>query len=68
MSDYKILKIVNEHTFLIESSNSKTCQININDAKPVSAADATDNALHEFKQSALRKEHTHPYKLQSLST
>ena len=68
MSDYRILKIVNEHTLLIESPDGRTHQININDAKPVSSADATDNALHEFKQSALRKEHTHPYKLQSLFT
>ena len=63
MSDYRILKLVNECTLLIESPNGKACQININDAKPVSAANATDNALHEFKQSALRKEHTYPYKL-----
>ena len=63
MSDYRILKIVNECTLLIKSPNGKTHKININDAKPVSAADATDNALHEFKQSALRKEHTHLYKL-----
>ena len=40
-------------------------QININDAKPVSAATATNNTLQEFKQSATRKEHTHPYKLQT---
>ena len=29
----------------------------------VSAPTATDNALQEFKQLALRKEHTHPYML-----
>ena len=45
VSDYRILKIVNECTLLVESSNGKTCQININDAKPVSALTATDNAL-----------------------
>ena len=63
MSDYRILKIVNECTLLIKSSNGKTCQININDAKPVSALTATDNASQEFKQSMQRKEHTHPYTL-----
>ena len=68
VSDYRILKMVNECTLLIKSPNGKTHQININDAKPVSAANGTDNALHEFKQSTLRKEHTDPYKLQSSST
>ena len=53
MSDYRILKIVNKHTLRIESPDVKTCQININDAKPVSTSTATDNALLEFKQSAL---------------
>ena len=49
VSDYRILKIVNECTLLIESPNGKTCQININNTKPVSALTATDNALQEFK-------------------
>ena len=61
--DYRILKIVNEPTLLIESPNGKTWQINTNDAKPVSALTATDDALQEFKQSMQRKEHTHPYTL-----
>ena len=51
--------MVNECTLLIESPTGKTCQISINDAKPVSASDTADNALQEFKESALRKEHTH---------
>ena len=38
-------------------------QININDPKPVSATAATDNTLQDFKQSAMRKDHTHPYML-----
>ena len=63
MSDYRILKIVNEHTLLIESSNGKPQQININDAKPISASTANDNTLQDFNQSAIRKEHTHPYTL-----
>ena len=46
---------------------AKHCHININDAKPVSALTATDNALQDFKQSMQRKEHTHPYTLQSSS-
>ena len=37
ISDYGILKIINEHTLLIESPDGKTQKININDAKPVSA-------------------------------
>ena len=41
----------------------KTRKININDVKPVSAITATDNALQEFRQSMLKKEHTHPYAL-----
>ena len=63
MPDYGILKIVNQCTLLIKSPNGKTHQININDAKPVLAADATNNALDKFKQSALRNRHTHPYQL-----
>ena len=52
------------YTLLIESPTwQSTCQINIKDAKPVSASDTADNALQEFKQSALRKEHIHPYTL-----
>ena len=67
VSDYKMLKIVNKYTLLIESLNGRTCQTNINDAKPVSVSTINDNTLHEFKQSALRKEHIHLYKLQSSS-
>ena len=37
--------------------------MNINDAKPVSARAATNNALQGFKLSAMKKEHTHPYML-----
>ena len=40
---------------------------NINDAKPVSAISAADNALQDFKQSMLRTECTHPYNLCSSS-
>ena len=67
VSHYRILKIVNECTLLIESPDSKTHQFNVNDTKPVSASDTADNALQEFKQSALRKKNTHPYSLQSSS-
>ena len=51
----------------MESPNGKTHQININGAKPFSATTATDNALQDFKQSAIRKDHTNPYMLQSSS-
>ena len=51
MSDYRVLKIVNKHILLVESPGGKTRQININDAKPVSATAATNNALKDFKQS-----------------
>ena len=67
ISDYRILKIINECTLLIESPDGKTRKININDAKPVSAITVTDNALQEFRQLMLRKEHTHPYSLCSSS-
>ena len=60
-------KIVNEQTLLIKSPDGKTHQINIKCAKPVSVPAATDNTLQEFKQLALRKEHTHLYMLQSSS-
>ena len=66
-SDYRILKIINEHTLLIESPDGKTRKININDVKPVSAITATDNTLQEFRQSMLKKEHTHPYALHGSS-
>ena len=61
--DYRVLKIVNELTLLVESPDDKTRQININDAKPVSATAAINNALHDFKLSAMKREHTHPYML-----
>ena len=61
------MKIINECTLLIESPDGKTRKININDAKPVSAITAADNVLQEFKESMLRREHTHPYILHSLS-
>ena len=63
VSDYRVLKIVNEHTLLIKSPDGKTCQININNVKTVSACTASDNDLQEFKQLSLQKEHTHLYKL-----
>ena len=68
ISDFRILNIINEHTLLIQSPDSKTRKINFNDAKPVSAFTATDNALQDFKQSMLRKENTHHYNLHSSST
>ena len=46
---------------------AKLGKININDAKPVSAFTATDNTLQEFKQSMLKKKHTHHYALCSSS-
>ena len=49
ISDYKIAKIINECTFLIESPDGKTRKINVNDAKPVSAITAADNVLQESK-------------------
>ena len=52
---------------LIESPDGKTRKIHVNDAKPVSAIAVADNVLQEFKQSMLRKECTHPYKLCSSS-
>ena len=61
ISDYRILKIIKVHYLLIESPDGKTRKINVNDAKPVSATTAADNALQEFKQSMLRKKHTHLY-------
>ena len=47
ISDFRILKIINEHTLLIESPDRKTRKININDSKPVSAITAADNALQD---------------------
>ena len=61
------MKIINEHTLLIESPDGKTRKININNSKLVSAITAADNVLQEFEQSMLRKEHTHPYNLHSSS-
>ena len=63
----RILKLINKCTLLIESPDGKTRKINVNNAKPVSATTAADNALQEFKQLMLRKEHTHPYTLHSSS-
>ena len=67
MSDYRVLKIVNKCTLLVESPDGKNRQININDAKPVSATATTDNALQDFKTLSNDKDHTHPYMLQSSS-
>ena len=67
LSDYRIVKIINKHTLLIESPDGKTRKIKVNDAKPVSAIIAADNTLQGFKQLMLRKEHTHPYTLHSSS-
>ena len=61
ISDYRIVKIINEHPILIESPDRKTRKIIINDAKPVSAITAAENVLQKFKKPMLRKEHTHPY-------
>ena len=55
ISDYRVLDIVNKHTLVVESSDGKTRQININDAKPISARAATNNAWQDFKLSAMKK-------------
>ena len=44
VSDYRVSKIINECTLLIESPDGKAQQININHAKSVSATAATYNA------------------------
>ena len=67
ISDYRISDIINECTLLIQSPDGKTRKININDAKPVSAISAADNALQDFKQSMLGREHTHSYNFHSSS-
>ena len=67
VSDYRIVKIINECTLLIESPDGKTRKININNEKPVQAITAADSMLQEFKQSMLRRECTHPYSLHSSS-
>ena len=45
ISDYRIVKIINEHTHLIESPDGKTRKINVNNAKSFSVITAADNAL-----------------------
>ena len=55
ISDYRILKTINECTLLIKNPDGKTRKNNINDAKPVSAITAMDNALQEFRQLMLRR-------------
>ena len=55
--------IVNKCTLLVKSPDCKTRQININNAKPVLATAAVDNALQDFKLSGVKREHTHPYML-----
>ena len=65
IADYRVLEIVSNCTLIIQSPDGKTRQININDAKPISAKAAIDNALQDFKQAAMRKEHTHQYQLRS---
>ena len=60
-----MLEIVNDLTLIVQSPDGKTRQININDVKPVSARAATDTVLQDFKQAAMRKEHTHQYQLRS---
>ena len=49
LSDSRVLEIVNEHTLLVENPDSKTRQIYINGAKPVSATVITNNSLQDFK-------------------
>ena len=63
IADYRVLEIVNDCTLIVQSANGKTRQININDAKAISAKAVTDNALQDFKQAAMKKEHIHPYHL-----
>ena len=59
ISDHRVLEIVNDCTLVVESPDGKTILFNINDTKPISARAATDNALQDFKLSAMKKEHTH---------
>ena len=64
-ADYRVFEIANNHTLIVQSPDGKTRWINISDAKPMSAKPATDTALQDFKQTAIKKEHTHPYQLRS---
>ena len=60
-----MLEIDNNCTLIVQSPDGKTRPININDAKPISAKAATDNAIQDFKQAAMKREHTHPYDVRS---
>ena len=60
-----MLEIVNDCTLIVQSPAGKTRQININNAKPISAKAAIDSALQDFKQAAMKREHTHLYDLRS---
>ena len=55
IAHYRVLEIVNDCTLIIQSPDDKTRQININNAKPISTKAATDIALQDFKQAAIKK-------------
>ena len=65
IAGYRVFEIVNDHTLIVQSPDGKTRQININNAKPISARAATSNALQDFNLAAMKKEHTHQYHLRS---
>ena len=52
---------------IIQCPDVKTRWININDAKSISARAATNTALQDFKQAAMRKENTHQYQLRTFN-
>ena len=62
-----MLEIVDNHTLIIQSLDGNTRWINTNDAKPVSGRAATDTAHQDFKQAAMRKEHTHPVSVEKFN-
>ena len=65
IADYRVLETVYDHTLIVQSPHGNTRWITINDAKPVSGKAATDTAPQDFKQVAMRKEHTHQDQLRS---
>ena len=65
--DYRVLKIINESTLFLIMPNGKERRTNINDVKPCSTIELTENAWDSFLDSIKTKCENCSYSLGSWS-
>ena len=61
LTNYRVLKILNENTLLLGTPNGKECKMNINDMKLCTILELVENAWKSFLNSIKPNHSSHEY-------